>query len=200
MDINKLKSNKFLRWLFRKPAFFTADNTKIKGVEIGAFTYGLPIIGKVTDTYSLKIGRFCSIADNVRIFVDSDHNPDSISTYPFANIFKDIPEISGRYTGNGNMEIGNDVWIGSSVLILPGVTIGDGAIVGAGSIVTKNIEDYEIVGGNPAKHIRHRFSPEQIKSLKKIAWWNWDLQKIKKDVPLLLSENIDEFIKKHEIN
>jgi UDP-3-O-[3-hydroxymyristoyl] glucosamine N-acyltransferase len=83
-----------------------------------------------------------------------------------------------------------------NVLIVPGVQIGDGAVIAAGSVVTKNVSDYEIVGGNPARHIRNRFTDKQISDLKSIQWWDWPLDKIKANHQLLQSSNIDEFIEK----
>jgi len=193
--INKIKANKFLRSVLT--SIFTKDNIKIDGVEIGDYSYGRPLIQKVTNKYKLKIGKFCSIADNVRILVDLNHRIDWISTYPFGGVIKDIPINPEHSIGKGNMEIGNDVWICTSVTILPGVNIGNGAVIAAGAVVTKNVLPYEIVGGNPAKHIKFRFNEDQIKSLEKIAWWNWDLKKIKKEIPMLQSGNVDGFIRKH---
>jgi acetyltransferase-like isoleucine patch superfamily enzyme len=196
MIINKIKSNTFLRKLFNKKSIFIKENTKIPGVEIGEYSYGFPIISRWTDKYILKIGKFCSIADNVQIIIDGNHRSDWVSTYPF-NILKSFPNNPGHPEGKGNMTIGNDVWIGKNVIIVPGVCIGDGAIIAAGSVVIKNVEDYQIVGGNPAKPIKYRFNEEQINALKKIAWWNWDLERIKKEVHLLQSDNIDTFIKRN---
>lgn len=100
----------------------------------------------------------------------------------------------GHPAGKGDMIIGNVVWIGQDVLIVPGVQIGDGAVIAAGSVVTKNVSDYEVVGGNPARHIRNRFTGQQISELKSIEWWEWPLDKIKANYQLLQSSNIDEFI------
>lgn len=94
------------------------------------------------------------------------------------------------------MSIGNDVWIGSNALIVPGVQIGDGATIAAGSVVTKNVADYEVVGGNPACHIRYRFAYRQIEALKKIKWWDWPIDKIQANCYLLQSARIDEFIER----
>ncbi len=193
-----LKSNRYFMRAWHRlnsKSPFTQDNIKMPGVTIGNYSYGIPHIYKNTDTYKLKIGKFCSIAWDVDILVDVNHRSDWVSTYPFGEYIKGIPKNSGHPAGKGDMVIGNDVWIGAHVVILPGVQIGDGAIIGAGSIVVKNVEDYEIVAGNPAKHLRYRFSPEQIKSLKSISWWNWDFYKIKKEVPVLQSGNIDLFIR-----
>jgi serine acetyltransferase len=83
-----------------------------------------------------------------------------------------------------------------NVLIVPGVLIGDGAVIASGSVVTKNVSDYEIVGGNPARHIRNRFTDKQISELKSIQWWDWPPDKIKANHQLLQSSSIDQFIEK----
>jgi lipopolysaccharide transport system ATP-binding protein len=148
-----------------------------------------------TDKYRLVIGKFCSIGGNVKILVDVNHPTEWVSPYPFGEMIRGLPRAEGPY-GRGDMTIGNDVWIAEDVLIIPGVQIGDGAIVAAGSVVTKNVGDYEIVGGNPARHIRNRFTDEQIRELKRIKWWDWPIDKIKANQRLLQSSNADEFIQK----
>jgi hypothetical protein len=95
---------------------------------------------------------------------------------------------------NGSVKIGNDVWIGHGSTIMSGVTIGDGVIIAANSHVVKSVEPYSIVGGNPAKHIKYRFSPEQIKNLLEIKWWDWSDFRINKYMNLMLSNDIDKFI------
>lgn len=80
---------------------------------------------------------------------------------------------------------------------MSGIKIGNGAVIAANSHVVKDVPAYSIVGGNPAKVIKYRFSQEQIEKLEKIQWWNWEDQKIKENVDLLCSNNIDEFICKH---
>ena len=96
--------------------------------------------------------------------------------------------------GNGHVVIGNDVWIADNVTIMSGIIIGNGAVVANNSHVIKNVEPYSIVGGNPARHIKYRFSEEQIKKLLEIQWWYWDDDKINKYLPLMCSEDIDKFI------
>ncbi len=196
MIINFLKNNQSLRKLFGK-SIFTKDYVKLDRVNIGDFTYGKPEIYKWTNNYGLKIGKFCSIAKGVKIFVDGNHRTDWVSTFPFGEVINGIPKNPGHPTSRGDMEIGNDVWIGQEAMILSGVKIGDGAVIAAGSVVVKDVGDYEIVGGNPAKNIKFRFSPNQIEALKKIAWWNWELNKIKKEVSKIQSGDIDSFIKSH---
>lgn len=96
----------------------------------------------------------------------------------------------------GDINIGNDVWTGMDVTFLPGVTIGDGAVIAAGSVVTKDVPPYAIVGGNPAKALKYRFTKKQIKKLLKIKWWDWPLWKVYDNIDLIDSENVDEFIEK----
>ncbi|MCI5188989.1 MAG: antibiotic acetyltransferase, partial [Candidatus Electrothrix sp. AS4_5] len=85
----------------------------------------------------------------------------------------------------GDIRVGHDVWIGTGVIILSGVVIGNGAVIGAGSVVVKDVPPYAIVGGNPAKIIRYRFSPEQIEALQHIAWWDWSEEKIRHHLELI---------------
>lgn len=172
---------------------------KISGLIVGDHTYGFPTIVKFSDKYKVKIGKFCSISANVKIFVEANHRIDWVTTYPLSlKVFNNPPENYGHPIGRGDVVIGNDVWIGSDVIIImSGVTIGSGAVVGAGSVVTKNVLDYEVVGGNPAKHIRFRFPEHQIVALLEIAWWDWKIEKIHSNIDLLESNNIDNFIKKH---
>jgi virginiamycin A acetyltransferase len=87
--------------------------------------------------------------------------------------------------------IGNDVWIGYKAVIMPGVQIGDGAIIAAMSLVTKDVEPYTIVGGNPAKTLRQRFPDETIKLLLEIAWWNWDIEKITRNLESIVGMDIE---------
>jgi len=186
-----------IKYILRNKNKFAGCISHQNNIHIDKFTYGSPQIYMWTNKYHVYIGKFCSIGDNVRIIVDGNHRTDWISTYPFGELIDDFPKNSGHPIGKGDTQIGNDVWIGRDVLILPGIIIGDGAVIGAGSVVTKNINHYEIVGGNPAKHIRHRFSEVQIKSLRIIQWWNWPIEQIIASAHLLQSPNIDEFINKH---
>lgn len=95
------------------------------------------------------------------------------------------------YPNKGDTEIGNDVWIGFNSTIMPGIKIGDGAIIASNSTVTKDVKPYSIVGGNPAKEIKKRFSKEQIEKLLKISWWNWEIEKITKNIQNLTDQNIE---------
>lgn len=90
--------------------------------------------------------------------------------------------------------IGNDVWLGHNVIITNGANIGNGVIAGAGSIITKDVPDYAIVVGVPARIIRYRFNPEQIAALNRIKWWNWSDKKIREKYEDFYLP-IDEFIR-----
>ncbi len=166
-------------------------------MSIGKYTYGTPIVHWENSEGKLTIGKFCSIAGNVNIYLGGNHNTHWISTYPFGHIHKNIFNAfdgTGHPSTKGNVVIGNDVWVSSNVTIMSGVTIGDGAIIAHNSHVVKNVEPYTIVGGNPAKFIKYRFTKEQIEKLLVIKWWFWEDAKINLFTPLLCSENIDEFI------
>jgi len=170
---------------------------------IGEFTYGVPQIFDWEEGAKLIIGKFCSIADNVKIFLGGEHRTDWITTFPFSakefnDLFPEAKKIKGHPKTKGDVIIGNDVWIGYGAIILSGVKIGDGAVIGAGSIVTKDVLPYTIVAGNPAKIIRKRFSDQNIKKLLKLKWWNWPIKKIKSNLHILCSCNIDKIFKLHE--
>ena len=147
----------------------------------------------------LIIGKFCSIACGAKfIFNSANHSLSSLSTYPFPIFFEewdsDVKNITSAWDNKGDIIIGNDVWIGYEAIILAGVTIGDGAVIGTRAVVTKDIPPYSIVGGVPAKLIRKRFSPETIKSLLKIKWWNWPPERIKQCIPEIQAGNIEYLI------
>jgi len=153
------------------------------------------------DDAQYSVGKFCSIADDLKLFLSGNHRSDWVSTYPFPAFTETFPEakgIEGFRLTRGNIVIGNDVWIGSHVTILSGVTIGDGAVVGAGSLVAKSVPPYAIVVGNPAKIIRYRFDEKTIEMLLKIQWWNWPIEKIKKNVHLLCSDNVQTLLQQNE--
>lgn len=173
--------------------FFTKDIFKGKKYEIGEYTYGHPEVLFENEDSNLIIGKFCSIADNVTIFLGGNHRMDWVTTYPFSALRKYFPEaahIKGHPDTKGDVIIGNDVWIGRNVIIMSGVTIGDGAVIAAGSVVSKNVGEYEVWGGNPAVLMKKRFDEEIIKKLLDLKWWDWDIDKINKNVHFLCSNNI----------
>jgi acetyltransferase-like isoleucine patch superfamily enzyme len=141
----------------------------------------------------LDIGSFVAFASGVQIYVGGEHFTEYVSTYPFSEIFDDVPKTE-CIKSKGNIVIGSDVWVGTNSIILSGVTIGHGAVIGAGSIVSKDIAPYTIVAGNPIREIRKRFTEEQIQKLLELKWWEWDDEHIDELIPLLMSENIETAI------
>ena len=148
---------------------------------------------KRNDVDKLKIGSYCSIGSGAVFMMSGNqgHRSDWVSTFPFyfqANIFK---ESKNGFEKTGDTVIGDDVWIGSEAMIMSGVTIGDGAIIGARTVVTKDVEPYTVVGGNPAVVIKKRFTNKEIEQLLIMKWWNWEEEKVKEVMPFICSPKID---------
>jgi len=150
--------------------------------KLGEHSYGSASVIAWTPEYKSKTihtGKFCSIAGNVRIFLDGNHRIDTFSSYPFRERFG-WNEVNPNSWGKSIPVIGNDVWIANDVTIFSGVTIGDGAVIAGQSVVTKDVPPYAVVGGNPAKVLKYRFSPEIIEKLLTLKWWDLSLDIIRK--------------------
>lgn len=147
------------------------------------------------DVDRLIIGNYCSIGSGAVFMMagNQGHNLSWASTFPF--FYQDDETFSGAqdaFERSGDTVVGNDVWIGSEAMIMSGVTIGDGAVIASRAVVTKDVEPYSIVGSNPAKHIRYRFSEEERSMLLEMQWWGWSDEQIKGAMPLLCSSKIVE--------
>ena len=151
--------------------------------------YHFPFIGD-----RLIIGKFCALARGIKFIMNgANHHLNGISTYPFqifGNGWERLPPEAVQSPYKGDTVIGNDVWIGYEAVILPGVRIGDGAIVAAKSVVVNDVEPYTIVGGNPARCIRQRFDPNIAQSLQEIAWWDWTIEKISRNLESIVAANV----------
>ncbi len=161
---------------------------------MGIGSYGLPLVHDWNEGGTLKIGAFCSIAENVQIFLGGHHRTDWISTYPFPAKIDALQDIKGYAFSRGDVVIGNDVWLGTGAMILSGITIGHGAVVGAGAVVTHDVDPYAVVAGNPAHLIKWRFDETTRKELLAVAWWEWPLEAILAAAPILCSDNIDALL------
>jgi len=165
--------------------------------EVGEWSYGDPEVVYWDAGAHLRIGRFCSIASGVVILLGGEHHHDWVASYPFSLTFPGAASLPGYPHTKGDVEIGNDVWIGRDAIVLSGVTVHDGAVIGARSVVTRDVEPYSVVVGNPARHLRYRFSREQVEALRRIAWWSWPLDEVRKAMPILQSGDVDGFIARY---
>lgn len=168
----------------------------VVSVDMGFASY----IGKSSVFSHAKIGRFCSIGEQVKL-VRAKHpiegfastHPAFYSTVTLANFVKNNKfEEYERGNDGMSLSVGNDVWIGDNVLIKAGIHIGDGAVIAMGAVVTKDVPEYAIVGGVPAKILRYRFSENQRLELQKLKWFDRDIGWIKKNADVF--ENIDDVL------
>ena len=186
---------------------FIKNVVKNPNIIVGEYTYYDDINGAenfeshVTHHYDfigdkLIIGKFCAIAKGIEFIMNgANHRINSITTYPF-NIMGNGWEKSAPYLSElklkGDTIIGNDVWIGQNVTVLPAVHIGDGAIIGANSVVAKDIPPYSVAVGNPCEVKRKRFDEDLIEYLLQIKWWDWDAEKIFKNMDALCSGDLSK--------
>lgn len=167
-------------------------------MSYGRHTYGKAEVSTWDKGANLIVGNFCSIARGLQVFLSGNHRTDWVTTYPFGHINQNVFNSfsgEGHPLTNGDVVIGNDVWIGANATIMSGVTISDGAVIANNSHVVKNVEPYSVVGGNPAKHIKYRFTQDQIDKLLQIKWWDRDDDKVNEFAPLLCQPDINKFIK-----
>jgi acetyltransferase-like isoleucine patch superfamily enzyme len=174
-------------------------------IPYGKHSYGPQpeIVGFLQKARGSRVGNFCSIAPGLKFIFLGKHKYNWVSAYPFYEFYDkwktDIPLYHRGVLDVGGIPpnpitIENDVWIASNVTVKEGVRIGNGAVAAMGSLVTKDVPPYAMVGGNPARIIKYRFSKVQVDELLRIAWWDWEDKDIMKVVPLLLSDDVDAFI------
>ncbi len=154
-------------------------------VKVGSYSYGALNVYSYNEKSNdkLVIGNYVSIAEDVKFFLGANHQLNSVTTFPLRTKLIGLSHMDA--INKGPLVIEDEVWIGANSLLFSGITIGKGSIIAAGSIVTKSVEPYTIVGGNPAKKIRNRFEATVINKLMQL-----DLIAIQ---PKLIRENIDLF-------
>jgi len=196
-NIYPIKGNKNVHFI--KP-FLTKPN-----IEVGDYSYYDSKNGELFEEQvlyhyevigdRLVIGKFCSIGPGTTFIMNGANHRMDGSTYPF-NLFGNGWE---QYTPTlndlplkGDTVIGNDVWTGRDVTIMPGVNIGDGAIIAAESVVTKDVEPYTVVGGNPARLIKKRFSDSKINEFLKVKWWDMEIDVINKNLAYIINGDIEK--------
>ena len=170
---------------------------KFKNITFGKHSYGDIRIEGIS-WGKVGIGKYCSIGQNVVVFMSYDHNMNNISTYPFGHadlpISKKIKFALPRATFHRSTQlrtyIGNDVWIGSNTVLFSDITIGDGAVIGAYSIITKDIPPNSIAVGH-SRIVRKRFPDEDIKFLLDLKWWDFEDEMVASIAHILCSPNIN---------
>lgn len=199
---NEYKTSCFIKNVITAPNIIVGDYTYYDDAlaptefEKNNVLFNYPEFGD-----KLIIGKFCSIASGTKFIMGSaNHRLGSVTTYPF-NVFggswqENTPDHMSQLPFKGDIVIGNDVWIGRESIIMPGVKIGDGAIIAAYSVVTKDVEPYSVVGGNPARFIKKRFNDELIELLLEFKWWDLSPEKLVAVLPLLCDFDLEKVTKK----
>ncbi|HEV7415781.1 MAG TPA: CatB-related O-acetyltransferase [Tianweitania sediminis] len=178
-----------------------------QNIEIGEFTYyddpngpehfvercvlyHYPFIGD-----RLVIGRFCALAEGVTFIMNgANHAMSGFSTYPF-NIFghgweTGFDPATWAAENRGDTVVGHDVWIGMQAMIMPGIMIGHGAIIASRAVVVDDVAPYTVVGGNPARPIKQRFQPATAQRLLDLAWWDWPMEKISRNLDAIRGSDL----------
>jgi virginiamycin A acetyltransferase len=187
----------FLKNLVSNPKIEIGDYTYYDDFEnVENFEKNVKYLFDFSDG-KLIIGKFCMIASDVKFIMNgANHLTEALTSYPFA-IFGEGWEgaMDGKtYPSKGDLVVGNDVWIGYNATLMAGITVGHGAIIAANAVVTKNVDPYTIVGGNPAREIRKRFTTEKIDQLLKLKWWDWDAEKITANVHNLTGDDLSTLL------
>src|SRR6266446_1218578 len=174
--------------------------TKLLEVALGDYSY---IVNDSEAAYT-TFGKFCSIAAMARI--NPGNHPmaratQSHMTYRASAYFpgERYEEELFAWRRASLVVVGHDVWIGHGAIILAGRTVGTGAVIGAGAVVTKDVDPYAIVAGNPARVIRQRFSAAVVHRLHRLAWWDWDHDRLRAALPDFRQLSIDAFLEKYEL-
>lgn len=195
---NEYKTTCFIKNVVAAPNIEIGDYTYYDdpvdpaGFEKNNILFNYPEFGD-----RLVIGKFCSIASGTKFIMGpANHRISSVTTYPF-HVFGGLwgemtPEHMAQLPFKGDIVVGNDVWLGRGCVVMPGVKIGDGAIIGAYSIVTRDVEPYTVVGGNPARFIKKRFDGCLVELLLRLRWWDLEPEALAGLLPLLCDPDLEK--------
>ncbi|MGQ2909128.1 MAG: DapH/DapD/GlmU-related protein [Aliihoeflea sp.] len=170
----------------------------LRDVEVGDFSY----FERHGEAIYTTIGRFCSIAANVRVNA-LEHPMERVTTHKITyrpNEYFRFHGVDAGYRSHrqaARVTIGNDVWIGHGAVIMPGISIGDGAVVGANAVVTRDVPAYAVVAGAPARVLRQRFPADVAAALVEMAWWDWPHEKLAEALPDMQQLLIEQFVAKY---
>ncbi len=175
------------------------ERVVLREVSVGDYSY----FERHGEAIYTQIGKFCSIAANVRINA-LEHPMERVTThkityrpneyFKFLGLDRDFRE---RRRAK-RVVVGNDVWIGHGAVVMPGVTLGDGAVVGANAVVTRDVAPYTVVAGAPARPLRARFAPEVAARLSALAWWDWPAEKLAEAIPDMQALAVEAFLDRWE--
>lgn len=194
MRLTKKKKENRLQDFSHQQSKFKKRYPKYK---IGKASYGMPTVHSYHDSATLNIGSYCSIASNVQIFLGGQHRINWVSSYPFPLFFQMDSTYKEEFLltdSKGDVIVGSDVWLCANCTILSGVTIGHGAVIANGAMVSRDVEPYAVMAGNPAKLIKWRFDESTRKALLESAWWEWPEDEIKKVMHNLCTEDVSYFL------
>lgn len=185
----------FLKNIISAPNIYVGDYTYYDDQRYGPqnFEKNNVLYNYQPDRVKLIFGKFCAIAAETKFIMTGDHKLDAISTYPFPifkNGWEDVYDVN-KLPIKGDIIVKNDVWFGYNSMVKNGVTIGNGAIIGANAFVVKDVPDYAVVCGNPAKIVKMRFDEKSIARLLKLAWWDWDIEKINAKLSAICNMDIE---------
>jgi virginiamycin A acetyltransferase len=194
------------RVVFLRPLLAGLGAAAPGNVAVGAFTYyddpdhardffARNLLYNISQGNRLTIGKFCAIATGARfMFPDANHAMSGPSTFPFGvfgGAFAEaLPLSEYLWRPAGETVVGHDVWIGMEALVMPGVRIGHGAVIGTGAVVTRDVPDYAVAAGNPARVVRRRYDEATAARLLALAWWDWPTERIARAVPLLVKGEV----------
>lgn len=184
--VRQLEKSAFKKkWRKRNKHNYTVAGDRafpMENVSVGKYSYGELNVQSlyVQESEGLSIGNIVSIAPGAWFILGNNHQTQTITTYPLWSRFIEYNPIDA--TSKGPIIVEDEVWIGTNALILSGVKIGKGAIVAAGAVVTKDVPNYAIVGGNPAKVIKYRFPSEVIEALNKVNLLDYSIEKLKANI------------------